>query len=61
MKTRDYRYDCEKISRIFALFVLALSLSLCACGKKPKLVEAPEGTMEDSFPQTYPMPEDDSL
>ncbi|HEY0833838.1 MAG TPA: hypothetical protein VGE72_08010 [Azospirillum sp.] len=34
----------------------ALALSLGGCGKKPEVVDAPQGKEADRFPQPYPNP-----
>ncbi|WP_035690723.1 hypothetical protein [Azospirillum halopraeferens] len=38
------------------LLVVALALSLGACGKKPDFVDPPQGRDADRFPGTYPDP-----
>lgn len=35
---------------------LAAALMLTGCGKKPKLVDPPQGKENDHFPRTYPAP-----
>jgi hypothetical protein len=35
---------------------VALVLALSGCGKKPKTVDAPEGSGQRPFPQAYPNP-----
>lgn len=42
-------------ARKIAVLLLA-SLALGACGKKPRVVDPPQGKAADTFPQTYPDP-----
>lgn len=40
-----------------AILTLAtLALALAACGRKPAHLDPPEGTVNDTFPKTYPAP-----
>lgn len=42
--------------RLALITTLALGalLPLAACGKKPNMVDAPPGVVDDSFPRAYP-------
>jgi hypothetical protein len=35
---------------------LTVALMLAGCGKKPKIVDPPQGKENDHFPRTYPAP-----
>jgi len=37
-----------------------LLLAMSGCGKKPSFVDAPEGTVNDTYSKTYPAPVDRS-
>jgi len=37
-----------------------LLLAMSGCGKKPSFVDAPEGTVNDTYNKTYPAPVDRS-
>lgn len=39
------------------VLALAAALALAGCGKKAKLLDAPQGKDADRFPQTYPNPQ----
>ncbi len=44
-------------SMLYKCFILLLlSLPLCACGRKPTGLAAPEGSSADAYPQVYPRP-----
>lgn len=36
------------------VIVLCLAMLLCACGKRPVAVDAPEGADPRAYPQLYP-------
>ena len=42
-----------------ALLLVALGLSLAACGKRPGSVDPPPDVTNDTFPRTYPDPATD--
>ncbi|MEO1249007.1 MAG: hypothetical protein AAFW76_04130 [Pseudomonadota bacterium] len=44
----------SRFGQILALLLIALSLGLAGCGKKPSDVTAPQGEENDTFPNTYP-------
>lgn len=43
-------------SRMILILAMALCLilPLCACGKKPDMVDPPSGVVKDKFPRAYP-------
>jgi predicted small lipoprotein YifL len=41
------------------LVIAALVTSLSGCGKKPGMLDAPQGLENDRFPQAYPNPATD--
>lgn len=38
----------------FMLFGVLMLLALSACGKRPDVVDAPDGTDAKAYPRTYP-------
>ena len=40
--------------RFAMLVLLAVSLTVTACGRRPANVSAPQGEQEDTFPGRYP-------
>lgn len=43
-------------SLALTLAVAAVALTLAGCGKKPSVLDAPQGKEADRFPQPYPNP-----